>query len=400
MNDRRIAGSLLGVIAFLIVFGSLYPFRFSASPDGPIELARHLTFAGTTRSDVAANVLLYLPLGACLAWLAAPRFGAIAAVALATAGGALLSFAIEFTQLFESRRVTSLADLASNSVGAFVGAWIALAIAQARRNPRASSFADLLDHPIAAALLLSWIGYRLAPFAPVLDAAKWTGALEPLSRGGWLAPGEFLPQLLAWLVLIFIAGRLAPRRPLAVACGAMAVVLSGRVLFAGHALEASEVAGMAVALVLSWPLARLPAPRVAMALAIALCAYVAVDGLMPFDFRIAQHPFALLPFGESLTQYRATNLSDMFLRCFLNGALVWLLVRSGLSVLAATAAGAGAVFSVELLQTWLPGQTAEITDPLLAVVAGGLIAVFEPGPGGERAGAGNRGTGSLADGLS
>ena len=37
----------------------------------------------------------------------------------------------------------------------------------------------------------------------------------------------------------------------------------------------------------------------------------------------------------------------------------------------------GAIFAVELLQTWLPGQTAEITDPLLAVCAGGLIAVFE-----------------------
>jgi hypothetical protein len=29
------------------------------------------------------------------------------------------------------------------------------------------------------------------------------------------------------------------------------------------------------------------------------------------------------------------------------------------------------------MQTWLPGQTAEITEPLLAVCAGGLIAVFE-----------------------
>ena len=73
----------------------------------------------------------------------------------------------------------------------------------------------------------------------------------------------------------------------------------------------------------------------------------------------------------------AANLGDMFLRCFTNGALVWLLVQSGRSVLSATSIGAGAVFAIELLQTWLPGQTAEITDPLLAVCAGGLIAVFE-----------------------
>ncbi|MGH6782972.1 MAG: hypothetical protein ACREB5_12830, partial [Sphingomonadaceae bacterium] len=101
--------------------------------------------------------------------------------------------------------------------------------------------------------------------------------------------------------------------------------------------------------------------------------------LAPFDFQLAQDRFAFLPFGESLTQYRATNLTDMFLRCFQDGALVWLLARSGLSVLAATALGAGLVFAIELLQTWLPGHTAEITDPLLAIAAGGLIAVFERG---------------------
>ena len=98
---------------------------------------------------------------------------------------------------------------------------------------------------------------------------------------------------------------------------------------------------------------------------------------LQFDFQFAQDRFALVPFGESLTRYRATNLTDIFLRCYGSGALVWLLARSGLTVIPATVLGAGIIFSIELLQTWLPGQTADITDPLLAVAAGGLIAVFE-----------------------
>ena len=134
---------------------------------------------------------------------------------------------------------------------------------------------------------------------------------------------------------------------------------------------------MAAALLLARPCARLARPREAALLATALLAFIAWHGLAPFDFQIAQDRFALLPFGESLAQYRAANLADMFQRCFMNGALVWLLFQTGLSALAATAVGAGAVFGIELLQTWLPGQTAEITDPLLAVCAGGLIAVFE-----------------------
>ena len=381
LHERRVAASLLAVIVFLIVFGSLYPFSFAADGAGPIELLRGLSFARTTRSDVAANVLLYLPLGACLAWLFAPRTGGPAAVAAATLAAAALSFSIEFAQLYETRRVASLADLACNATGAFAGACFALAIARTRYRLHVSPFAGVLRHPVAAALFLSWIGYRLAPFAPVFDPGEWAAAFAPLGGGAGFASAAALPHLLAWLVLTLVCGRIAPRRTLAVVAASMGVVLAGRVLFADKALEPAEIAGMAAALALSRPLLRLPQSRSAMSLAAALIALIAIQGLAPFDFQLTQDRFALLPFGESLTQYRATNLPDMFLRCFTNGALVWLLVRGGLSVVAATCLGAGFVFSIELLQTWLPGQTAEITDPLLAVCAGGLIAVFERATG-------------------
>ena len=376
-NDRRIAGWLLAAIVFLVAFGSLYPFSFSLAGAGPLERLAELPRAGTTRSDVAANILLYLPLGACLAWLVYARRGAALAVLGATLLAAAFSFAIEFAQLYETRRVASLADLASNATGAFLGAMLALAIARTRSRLQESPFAGLLRHPVAAALLFSWLGYRLAPFAPVLDTAEWAVSFAALRTGGWPAPAESLVHLLAWLVVLFLAERLAPARAVALAAVSMAMVLAGRVLFAGLGLEAAEVAGMAGALLLALPVSRLARPRAAWLLAIALLGLIAWQGLAPFDFQLAQDRFALLPFGESLTQYRAANLADMFLRCFMNGALVWLLFQAGLPALAATGAGAGAIFAVELLQTWLPGQTAEITDPLLAICAGGLIAVFE-----------------------
>jgi VanZ family protein len=376
-HDRRVAAWLLAVIVFLVAFGTLYPFSFSLAGPGVLERLAELPRAGTTRSDVAANVLLYLPLGACLAWLLAPRLGGGGAVAASTLAAAALSFAIEFAQLYETRRVASLADFACNTAGAFAGACLALAIARTRRRLHVSPFAGLLRHPVAAALFVSWIGYRLAPFAPGLDPAEWAASFSPLAGGGLPAPFALGMHLVAWLALRFAGERIAPRRPLALTAGAMAVVLAGRVLFTGLTLEAAELAGMGAALLLSLPLARLTRERAAWALAVALFALIAWGGLAPFDFQLAQDRFALVPFGESLTQYRGANLGDMFLRCFTNGALVWLLFRAGLKPLAATCAGAGAVFAVEFLQTWLPGQTAEITEPLLALCAGGLIAVFE-----------------------
>ena len=375
--DRRVAASLLAVMVFLIVFGSLYPFSFSLAGPGALARLGWLPRAGTTPSDVAANVLLYLPLGTCLAWLLAPRVGAAAAVVLATTLAGAMSYAIESAQLFETRRVASLADFTCNLAGAGAGAALALAIARARRNLHASRWAGLLRHPVAAALLFSWVGYRLAPFAPEFAPDEWAKALAPLVAARSFSATAFLLHALAWLALLVMSERLAPRRAAALAVGAMAFVLAGRVLFSNLVLEAEEVAGMATALILARLLARAPRAALARALAAGLFLFVAWQGLAPFDFQVAQDRFAFLPFGESLTQYRAGNLSDMFLRCFTNGALVWLLARSGLSVLAATSLGAGAVFMVEFLQTWLPGQTAEITDPLLAVSAGGLIAVFE-----------------------
>jgi VanZ family protein len=375
-HDRRVAAWLLAAIAFLVVFGSLYPFSFSLGGARLLDRLAELPRARTTPSDVAANILLYLPLGACLAWLLAPRFGGAAAAAWATLIGLALSFAIEAAQLYETRRVASLADVACNAAGAFLGAALALAIARTRLRLDDSPFAGLVRHPVAAALVFSWLGYRLAPFAPAFDPAEWAASVAPLAAG-WPVPADFLLHGVAWLAVLFMCERLAASRAIALAAAAMAIVLAGRVLFEGLGLEPAEAAGMAAALLVARAIARWPRARAARLLAAALLTLVAWQGLAPFDFQIAQDRFALLPFGESLTQYRAANLADTFLRCFTNGSLVWLLFQAGLPALAATATGAGAVFGIELLQTWLPGQTAEITDPLLAACAGGLIAVFE-----------------------
>ena len=104
-HDRHVAAWLLAVIVFLITFGSLYPFSFSLAGAGVLDRLGELPRAGTTRSDVAANVLLYLPLGTCLAWILGARFGAAAAVTAATLIADALSFTLEFSQLFENCRV-------------------------------------------------------------------------------------------------------------------------------------------------------------------------------------------------------------------------------------------------------------------------------------------------------
>ena len=385
-GSTRTAAWLCGVVLFLIAYGSLYPFRFTdIGAAGIGDLLGRLDWARTTRSDIAANVLLYLPLGASLAWLLAARLGNLLAILVATLAGGLLAFGIELAQLYETRRVASLADLCFNTIGAGAGAVTAMLVASAHRRLRSGTLARLLRHPVAVALLLSWAGHRLAPFAPDLDLAGLIASFRSLLDASWWMPGETIRHALAWLAILLVCERIArPGRALAATGLAMTAVLVGRILFDGLELVPAELLGMVVALLLARPLLALSTPQAAAVLAAALAVWIAITGLAPFDFQLTGEGFALVPFSESLTHYRATNLADTFQRCFTSGALVWLLVQSGLPVLAATMLGAGAIFGVELLQTWLPGRAGDITDPLLAIAGGGLIAVFEDSRGGRR----------------
>jgi len=384
-HDRHLVAWLLLGVTFLIVYGSLYPFRFAAiEVRGLADLVARLPWARSTRSDIAANVLLYLPFGACLGWLLASRLGGPLALAGAALAGVLLSTTIEVAQIYETRRVASLGDVFYNGLGTLAGGALAMGLRSARHGFSRHPLARLLAQPIAAALLLLWIGYRLAPFALTLDPAQWLAAFGPLTRapGGWFAPVTLFGYLVGWLVAARALAELFPRRHPAASLGiTMGVVLVGAMLVSGKDLDPNELCAMAVALALSWPLSRMDPSLGAATLAVLLAAGIVLTGLAPFDFRLDPDAFGLVPFRDALMRYRATNLVDMFQKCFAYGALVWLLTRAGLRALGATFAAVGLLLGIELLQAWLPGKAAEITDPLLALVAGGLIAVFDPGSG-------------------
>jgi VanZ family protein len=384
----RTARWLLAVVVFLIVYGSLFPFRFEdAGIDSFAALRAGLPWARTTRSDIVANVLLYLPFGACLAWMLAPRLGGPLAFAAAIACGALLSTVIEVAQIYETRRVSSVADITFNALGAAAGAALALALRAAGRSFGRHPLDRVLAHPIAAALVALWVGYRLVPFAPVLAPGQWLEALAPLWRGPWLQPWATLQWLLPWLVvgqaLTALSRSGSGVRALALV---MLGVTAGLVVLGGKTLLPAEVVAMALALALTWALGRVNEQAAAGLLAFAAAALFVVDGLSPFDFQLGRDPMSWVPFGESLLRYRATSLPAIFERCFTYGALVWLLARSGRSALGATFMAGSLVLAVEILQTWLPTRVADITDPLLVVAAGGLLALFEGRPATRGAG--------------
>ena len=133
---------LLAVVVALILYVSLWPFSFGADGPGVLETLRQLTWARAGRSDLFNNVLLYVPLGFCIALVVEPRLGRAGALAAGVVCGALLSLAVEVAQASITLRVPSLTDLSLNAAGSLAGAFARQRVARARRAHDAARQSD------------------------------------------------------------------------------------------------------------------------------------------------------------------------------------------------------------------------------------------------------------------
>lgn len=112
-------GARLGVALLAYMLGvtfiiTLLPFQF----DWPSRW--RVMFTGGP-IDIVANVLLFLPLG--FLFRLARREGYRHSTLTVLWIGAAMSMAIETAQLFEVERYTSVLDVATNAMGAWLGAW-------------------------------------------------------------------------------------------------------------------------------------------------------------------------------------------------------------------------------------------------------------------------------------
>jgi len=132
--SASVLAGLLGYLA-LICYGSLYPFHDWRLPQGEwwsFLLAPPPRFI--TRTDVATNVLVYVPLGMLIGALLAPYMRIRTATLWALAGGLFISFTMELLQLFVPNRVASNVDILTNGMGALFGGLL-FRIAQNHRWP-------------------------------------------------------------------------------------------------------------------------------------------------------------------------------------------------------------------------------------------------------------------------
>jgi glycopeptide antibiotics resistance protein len=141
---RQAARAAVLASTLAIVAATLYPFRFCSSLAQVRGRARWIEWEWvytdreghlTLDLDLAQNIALFLPFGLALAFVPeAPRPRREALVALAVGG--VLSVGVEALQLLTLERVTQLADVWRNALGAALGALLG-ALLRARLRGRA-----------------------------------------------------------------------------------------------------------------------------------------------------------------------------------------------------------------------------------------------------------------------
>jgi len=108
--DAKSTAITIGIIA-VIVYGSLYPFRFYDNPDpqGPLGALLTTWNVVSGRGDLLANIVLYLPLGFfCVRSSKLPsRYSVLGAVA----AGISLSTTMKLLQFYDVGRFSEMSDI-------------------------------------------------------------------------------------------------------------------------------------------------------------------------------------------------------------------------------------------------------------------------------------------------
>ena len=114
-----------------MIYGSLVPLNFTPHPlsdaISAFQVLPFLDLSIGSRSDWAANILLFIPLSFFAARLATARLGSFNRLMASSAivlGCIVLAFTIEFAQLFFPPRTASKDDMLAQSLGGLIGIFL------------------------------------------------------------------------------------------------------------------------------------------------------------------------------------------------------------------------------------------------------------------------------------
>lgn len=317
------------------------------------------------------NIALYVPLGMAAHFAfrkRPPKFFDLYGPVLL---GFVLSASIELTQLFEPARDASVVDIAANVIGSTLGVFLAV-VFEAIAEPAARSVHRRATDQAALALLFAGAAYLVFPFFPVLGLYALRLKLTAFAQAPLFDITQFLSGLALWYAGGFLLQAAALPRA-RVWLGISLLAVPAQFLIVGRQpLPAWAIGAVAGAVLFAWR----GRSGVSKAEAWAFLLVILVRGLSPFHFVAASNVFTWIPFGGFLGDDWQAGIQVLLEKTFYYGTAIWLLRAAGTPLWNTAAIVAAVLACIEAAQIHLPGRTAEITDPILAILLAGGLAMF------------------------
>ena len=361
----------------LIVYGTLFPFSFQAdaSAGGVVAAFMHSVSVRPGGGDVISNIVLFLPFGFLGMQALSARIPAFTRFVVVIGLGAATSLCIEIAQHYLPMRNTSVYDLGLNTVSVLIGT--ALGSANWQRWTAGGSLPGMRPRSLFPLVMIAaWAAYRFFPYVPTLDFQQVKDAIKPLLA--------FTPPFadvirhfgMALALALLLQAVLPPTRArqalLLLALG----VIAAKPFIITKAISPAEVVGTGAALAFWLTFLGRATSRTTVVFVI-FAAAIAMQGLTPFEWRTEPAPFSFVPFSGFEQGSMAVNLQSFLEKVFLYGTLIWLLVQAGASARLSVGTVVGFTLLIELVQRFVVGRYPEITDPILALLMGGVLLFLE-----------------------
>jgi hypothetical protein len=145
------------------------------------------------------------------------------------------------------------------------------------------------------------------------------------------------------------------------------LLIPARLLILGRSFTWAEIAGAACAWVLWSGWLRRYRNRTVL-LAWLSAGLLLVRGLAPYHWSPSAIPFSWIPFRGFLDSNWSSAGLVLLNKSFLYGTVVWLFRTARYSYISSTLGLAVLLTMIEAVQTYLPGRSPEVTDPIMIMV--------------------------------
>jgi len=366
-------GYILLLFVILISYGSLYPFHFSGDLLPAADFFSWLTDNSyrTTRADIVANILLFVPYGFVALLTVSNSRRQLFHGAMLLLAGALLAFLLQYLQFYLPARVPAATDAWFNSLGITVGMLLAHLIKQYSQYHLPDEMTEPVDWSqitIPLILALLWIAWRLFPFVPLISEKSILAAVAPLMRQPDLSFSIIIRDCIGWLVFFYLLTRPPfDRLPKFRVLKFVSYILALEILIVGNHITANDLIAALCAFAL---FSSLPPEQLKKGLTRGLIIAIFLTMISPLSLSEPTNDYLWLPFSGLMKGNPWANGELLLLKIYLYATFIYMLRKTLVSWTGAAIITVGLLMVVSILQIYIGDTHGEFTDPLLA----GLIA--------------------------